>query len=427
MKKIILFLLIAHLSVSSFGQNLLPDEKKMQQIQGILLSVSGDPLQYPVVPLGKTGALSLDFDDLDGSIKAYSYTYQLCDADWQPVTTLSQFDYLSGYMQNRLTNYRVSSISKVRYVHYSVSLPEQACLPSKSGNYIIKIFLNGDTTQLAFQRRLLIVDDKVSAVAQVLQPFDSKKIRTSQKVQFTTDVSRLNVLNPQQQVKVVVLQNFRWDNAIKGLQPAFMRGSQYEYNGERDVVFPAGKEYRWLDLTSFRFLSDRIKSINMNAVPFDVDVLPDRERTNVDYLPYQDYDGFYYFKASEAIDVSMQGDYGKVRFHYYTKDNNELTGQNIYVVGQFNNYQCNEKSLLHYNEQTHTYENNQFLKQGYYTYMYVTKPENQMDAVPSTSLTEGNYWETENNYTILVYYRSLNNRYDELVGLTTVNSRTQNL
>lgn len=412
-----LLLLLFHSAVRS--QSL--DENRMRNIQGILFSVGGSPTQFPVVQLGAVGALGLQFDDLQPGIKSYSYTFQLCDAGWQPVD-LSPFDYLNGYTQNRIMNYVRSSIAKVQYMHYSISLPESAMAPSKSGNYLLKVYLNGDTSQLAFTRRFMVLDDKVGVAAQVQQPFDTNKWRTHQKVQFSIDVTRLNVLNPQQQVKVVVLQNNRWDNAVAGMQPAFMRGSQYEYNGERDFLFPAGKEYRWVDLTSFRFFSDRVRNIDRNAFPFQVQVIPDMQRTGVAYLPYQDYDGFYFFKSAEDIDVAMQGDYAKVHFHFYTRDTAEMTGQNVYLVGQFNNYRCDDNSVMHYNPQSRMYDNIQLLKQGYYTYMYVTRPANGIG--PSDNqLTEGNYWETENNYTILVYYRSLNNRYDELVSATTINSR----
>jgi hypothetical protein len=39
--------------------------------------------------------------------------------------------------------------------------------------------------------------------------------------------------------------------------------------------------------------------------------------------------------------------------------------------------------------------------------------------------TEGNHFETENNYTILVYYHAPGTLNDQLVGFTTTNS-TQN-
>ena len=43
-------------------------------------------------------------------------------------------------------------------------------------------------------------------------------------------------------------------------------------------------------------------------------------------------------------------------------------------------------------------------------------------SMPSFDFTEGNTIETENDYTILVYYRVLGGRADQLVGLYRLNS-----
>lgn len=401
----------------SFGQ----DEIRMSNIHTPQLFQSGNQMTYPVIALGKTNGLELDFDDFDTRVKNYSYTFQLCDADWQPVN-LSTFDYINGFVQNRILNYQFSSIAMQQYVHYTFSFPASNCMPTKSGNYILKVFLDGDTSNLAFSKRFLVTDSKVGVTAQIQQPFDTKKMYTHQKVQFTIDNSALQITNPQQQIKVVVLQNYRWDNCVKGMQPAFMRGSQYEYNGERDFTFPAGKEFRWIDNSSFRFYSDRVRSIDRNSVPFYVEAVTDMQRNKTQYLPYEDYDGFYSIKAAEQITASTQGDYGNVHFKYENYDKTAFPDLNVYIVGQFNNYNCDIYSQLRYNADSGYYETNQLLKQGYYTYMYVTKPINNPQSETSFEFTEGSFWQTENNYTILVYFRELGGRYDQLVGSQTINS-----
>ncbi|PZP50523.1 MAG: DUF5103 domain-containing protein [Pseudopedobacter saltans] len=398
------------------------DETRMSNIKGIVLCKSGDQTSYPIINLGSTNALSLDFDDLSGGIKNYSYTYQLCNADWTPAQ-LSYFDFIQGFTSNRIMNYKVSSIATTQYTHYALTLPESNFMPTKSGNYILKVFLSGDTSQLAFSRRILIVDNRVSINLALQQPYDVTKMRTHQKLQFSLNNSALQITNPEQQIKVTVLKNYRWDIPITGAQPAFITGSTYNYNGEQDFVIPAGKEYRWLDLTSFRFVSDRIKSIDQNAKPFQVYAMVDRERSNTEYLPYQDYNGFFFIKATEQITPSFQGDYGNVHFVYQNYDKKPFPDQNVYIVGQFNNYVCDQNSLLHYNGDSSYYETNILLKQGYYNYIYVTKPIKNPNAQDDSSITEGDYWETENDYSVLVYYRSLNNRYVELVGFKTINTR----
>src|SRR5690606_18003058 len=118
-------------------------------ISTVKLYVAGNPLAYPVWKLNSTEMLELHFDDLDPVVRNYSYTYQLCNADWTPAI-LSQFDYIQGFSQQRITTYRNSSIAYTRYIHYQAMLPDRNCRPSRSGNYLLKVFADGDTSRLIF-------------------------------------------------------------------------------------------------------------------------------------------------------------------------------------------------------------------------------------------------------------------------------------
>ena len=404
------------------AQEIESDKIYMPNIHGVKLFVSGNQLSYPIINLGAPSALELHFDDLDARVKNYYYTFQLCNADWQPVE-LSSFDYIKGFSQNRLNQYRISSIAKIKYIHYQVLLPENNCMPTKSGNYLLKVFLNGDPNQLAFTQRLLIADNFIPTLIQVQQPYNSEIGRTHQKIQFSLDIGKLNLVNPQQQLKVVVLQNYRWDNAITGMQPVFMRQNLYEYNGEKDFIFPAGKEYRWVDMQSFRFQSDRIRNVDMNVTPFEVEVAPDVERTQQRYLFYTDLNGFFEINTTDGVNPWWQGDYAHVHFTFVPANNQPYLDKNVYIAGQFTNYFLNDSTQMKFNNAKGVYETTLFLKQGYYTYRYVTTERNDRNAFSDQASTEGNYLETENDYTVLVYYQSLNGRYDELVGVTTINSR----
>ena len=400
-----------------------PDQTFMPSIQGIKLFVQGNQISYPIIRLGRTQVLELDFDDLDANIKSYNYSFILCNSNWQPAD-MSPFDYISGFTQGRLGQYRMSSVSKTKYVHYQALLPESSSMPTQSGNYLLMVFLNGDTSQLAFTRRVLIATDAVPIAVQVQQPFNSNYFRTTQKVQFSIDVSKLNLINQQQQLKVVVLQNYRWDNAKTGLQPLFMRGNQYEYNGEQDCLFPAGKEYRWADLRSYRFLSDRIDSVNVNQIPASVYLYPDPERTQERILNLQDLDGFFEIATTDANNPWWQGDYANVHFTFFPKDNQPFQNKNVYLLGQLTQNKIDKNSMLTYNSARGVYETTLLLKQGYYSYTYVTREMNDLKGKATATQTDGDYWETENVYTVLVYYQSFSDRHESLVGVATINSRT---
>jgi len=420
MKRLFTILLSLFTSVASFGQQN-ADVTLMPNVQGVKLYLSGNQLGYPIIEVNSTNMLELHFDDLDARVKNYYYTYQLCNADWLPVN-LSTFDYLKGFSQVRLNQYRVSSIALAKYIHYQAMLPDRNCVPTKGGNYLLKVYLDGDTNKLAFTRRVLVVDKMAEIGIQIVQPFNSEIFRTHQKVQFAINKGQINMVNPIQQIKAVVLQNFRWDNAKTNIPPTFIRNNMLEFNSETDLVFPAGKEFRWADLRSFRFQSERIAKADYSKTNSEVFLQPDGERTQQRFMNFRDYNGFYFVESTDVSNPWWQGDYANVHFTYVPNGNQPYTDRKVFVVGEMNQYNVNDTAAMTYNANKGVYEKTLYLKQGYYSYTYVTKDANKRDAVALTEQTDGNYWETENDYTVLIYYRSLAGRHDELIGVQTINS-----
>jgi len=345
----------------------------------------------------------------------------LCNADWSPAD-VNVFDYIKGFTQNRFSQYRVSSIATTKYVHYQALLPERNCVPTKSGNYLLKVFLDADTSKLAFTKRMLVVDSKAIIGAQVQQPFDNSVLRTHQKIQFSVNTQKLNIFSPQQ-VKVVVLQNNRWDDAVTNIQPVFIRGTMLEYNGEQDCVFPAGKEYRWADLQSFRFESDRVDHVDRTVEPNDIFIKADVERNNLRYIFFRDRNGWDEINSSESINPWWQSDYANVHFTFVPNHNQPFAGKNLYLLGEATGNQIGDTSKMLYDAVKGVYTKTLLLKQGYYSYTYVTKDIKNIATRAEATFTDGNYWETENEYTILFYNRPFSARHDELVGIATINSR----
>lgn len=419
MKKCFAVFLLIFIHQSLLSQHY-PDQVVMPNISGVKVYLQGDQTAYPIITLGSQEKIELHFDDLEARIKNYYFTFQLCNADWSPVN-LSTFDYLSGFSTVRLNQYRVSSLAFTKYIHYQAVLPDRNCVPTKSGNYLLKVFLDGDTSKLAFTHRVLVVEKLADVGSQVVQPFNTNLFRTHQKVQFTVSKARLDVINPTQQIQAVLLQNYRWDNALTGLKPLFIRGNMMEFNTENQAVFAAGKEYRWLDMRSFRFQSDRIAKIDQGQNRTDVFVQADGERSQQRYLNYQDYNGFHFIESTDSNNPWWQGDYATVHFTFVPQDLLSYSNKKVYVVGQMNHYNLFDTAAMTFNSEKGVFEKTMFLKQGFYSYAYATKEAGRTEPA-SFALTEGNYWETENQYTILIYYRSLAGRHDELVGISNVNS-----
>lgn len=396
-----------------------PDVVYAPTVKTVKLFPQSDQLSLPVLRLNSPDQIELHFDDLDKTIKSYYYTFQLCDANWQP-SDLSPFDYINGYTQQRITQYRNSSIALINYVHYQLLFPEYNCRPTKSGNYLLKVYLNGDTSQLAFTKRFYVVDQKSIIAARITQPFNQDIYLSHQKMQLQLTLQKNDVFNVQQQVKITILQNDRYDNAIVNPQPTFIKGNTIEYNGEDDLVFEGGKEYHWADLRSFRFLSDRISKVNNQS---EIILQADAARKSQQYLYWQDYNGMYFIASADNVNPWWQTDYGETVFTLIPPNHQPYSGKEVYLSGELVNNQLNENSKMEFNVEKGVYQKKLLLKQGYYNYNYVAK-DNSENAKPETTVVDGSNWETENQYSVFVYYRSLSGRYDELVGVYYLNSRS---
>lgn len=418
MKQLLLWVLIL---TSLAANSQLGDHIYKPNIRSVKLHKANDPYSYPIIRLNSVDDLDLYFDDLDADIKNYYYTFQLCNADWTP-TDLKTFDYIKGFQTNRITTYRNSSIAFTKYTNYYARVPDRNCSPTRSGNYLLKIFLDSDTSKLVFTKRMLVVETKSTISGQVLQPFGGNIFRTHQKLQVAVNLnSTLNVFN-QQDVKVVLLQNYSWTTANYLLRPTIYRGNYFEYNDESTNSFPAGKEWRWIDLRSIRLMSERMQRLDKQPTRTDVYVKPDSERGQQIYYYYRDINGLYTIETTDNVNPFWQSDYVYTHFTFYPPNNQQYPGRDIYLFGELTNYAIDANSKMEFNAEKGAYEKTLSLKQGFYNYSYVTLSSKNSDEPVNFENTEGNYPSTENVYLILVYYRPFGGRSDELIGYTLLNS-----
>ena len=398
-----------------------PDSIFVNNIKTVRLYTMGNQLTIPVIHVKGNDLLQLQFDDLDADVKYYYYTYQLCNSDWTPAN-LGQFEYLKGFTQQRITNYRFSSVAHIRYTHYELVLPDQSMFPTRSGNYILKVYLNNDTSQIAFTKRMMIVDSKASVIARVTKPISPQYSDTHQKIDFSVDVKALQSFSAPQQIKVVLLQNYRWDNAITNLKPAFIRGNSLEYNTANTAIFGGGKEWRWLDVRDFHLQSDRVLTADYKKNSTDIILRSDIPLSEQRYVYYKDLNGMSSIEAIRGINPFYEGDYATVYFSFAPPNGQPYMNKDIYLFGQLTNYNYIDSLQMKFNPEKSVYETHLLLKQGYYDYTYVAVDK---DNPSERTEFDGNYFETENVYTILVYYKPFIGRADELIGVYSLDSRSE--
>ena len=214
------------------------------------------------------------------------------------------------------------------YTHYHAVIPDPNCVPIHSGNYLLKVFTDGDTSKLAFTRRFLVVDSRVNIESQLLQPVDYNLAQTHQHIILKLNVQAINPDNPLDQIKVDILQNYRWDNVLRNIKPNFYTGNDLQYNNDNDILFKGGNEWRGVDLQSFRFQSDRVATANYSKTGADIILKPDGDRSTLTYSYFADLNGAFFIRSTDPMnDVNYQGDYASVLFSFVPKDRKCLPGQ----------------------------------------------------------------------------------------------------
>jgi type 9 secretion system plug protein len=421
MNRIVLLAVVALLATGSLRAQL-PDVVYSPAIGSPQLYMANNQLQYPVLRLNSSDQMELHFDDLDdGQVKNYYYSFVLCNEDWTPAQ-VSEFDFIKGFSQMRIDNYTISSIALTRYTHYQAMLPDPNYVPIHSGNYLLKVFLDGDTSKLAFTKRFLVVDARTPIQSEFMTPQNPELVHTHQHIQFRVNTAGMNPPNPLDQIRVDVLQNYRWDNVVRGLKPTFANGYDLQYNNPDEINFEGGSEWRWIDLQSFRFLSDRVESAAIGKTGTDILAKPDADRSQLGYYLYADYNGAYILRTTEQYNPFWQTDYATVHFSFVPPGRAAFTDKDVYLLSRFTGGGLNDSTRMVFNPDHGRYERSFFMKEGYYSYSYVTVDKNDPAIKPSFAYTEGNHVETENDYMILIYYRALGSRADELVGISRFNT-----
>ncbi|HVW97728.1 MAG TPA: DUF5103 domain-containing protein [Mucilaginibacter sp.] len=370
---------------------------------------------FPLITLNSDETVTLGFDNLNGGTINYHYTIQHCDADWNPSNT-SPAEYLKNYNDDLLNNYSYSTATVQKYTHYELKLPNENIAPTISGNYILKVYEDGDASKLVLTRKLYVLSSKIAIQAEVVASSDNATRQTNQKINFTLSYGNLRVQNPAREIRALVMQNNRPETAVMNTQPTYIRGSQLIYSEIGQNDFPAGNEFRHFDTRTLKLNSQNIQHIYRDTAN-TVLMLTDPDRNQPNYTLEYDLDGNFYILNQDGSDPRTDADYAHMLFSLATT--RKPGDGSPYIVGRFNDYKLDDRSKLHFDPVLNKYTNSLFLKQGVYDYTFVWVGNNGQ---PDIIALEGSYFETENEYQILVYYRPAGSRWEELAGFRQINS-----
>jgi len=378
---------------------------------------TGFDLSPPVIGLNSPETVTLSFDDLDGTFKDLYYSIVHCDANWNP-SDLMESEYLDGFFTYQITEHKYSFNTLTGYMNYQLTLPNDKTKFRKSGNYLLKVYANNDQEQLVMTRRFMIYEDQCGITPTLRRSSNVDDRTIKQELDLTINTMSLAVANPYSDIKVVILQNNRWDNFKKDLKPTFIRDKELVYDLDEPNIFNGGNEFRFFDLKSITYRTQNVAKVIRDTVPWSVLLLNDEKRPYKKYSTLFDINGKFLIKNDDATNSNTEADYFNI--HFYLPYDEPLTGGDIYIFGQLSDWQLKDEFKLQYNYRTNRYEKVILLKQGFYNYEYVFVGDTKKE--PDESVVEGSHYDTENNYTILVYYYDIKLDCDRLVGIRQFNT-----
>jgi Domain of unknown function (DUF5103) len=375
-----------------------------EQVKTVRLFPSGvqdEGKMLPAVAQLGGNALQLEFDDLQSDRANYYLKILHCNYDWTP-SRLRDLDFLTQYNEFNINDYQYSSNTHIPYVHYSFQVPVQDI--KLAGNYLIIVYRDGDREDLMLSKRFLVASG--SATIKPYSNIGMTAIRaTNQQIQFEVNYNGLDIPNPLETVNVVIRQNQRWDNAVTDIKPSFVRENvktlEYRFFND-DKSFRAGNEFRFVDFGSLTSPGLNTQRLDNSHKPYTLFIVTDFPRGGQRYAQFMDRNGGFQIVNYNAGEGESTGNYLNVVFTL----RQPLSSEKIYVAGSFNQWQKSEENEMVFKNGEYTAT--LLLKQGLYNYAYVTESA-QNDI-------EGNYFETENLYEILVYNKTMYPEADQLVG-----------
>lgn len=386
-----------------------------RQLHTLQVVVNDDPLQPPIMNLGGGNHLEIGFDEFSHEYHRYIYKVEHCNADWSPSTEIFESDYMNGFNGEPIEDYEKSFNTTVLYTHYSLRIPNENISLKLSGNYKLTVYNDeGDEPVPVLTACFSLVEPGVGIGATVSTNTDIDFNKSHQQVDFSVNYGLVKVIDPHRELKTVVMQNRRWDNCVVNPKPNIQAANKIEFTHNRQLIFPAGNEYH-----KFEILDVHVSTLNVDRMEwfdpyYHATLYPNQTARN--YLYDEDQNGAFIIRNSDDEDVATTCDYV---FTHFTLKSPQLPGGEVYLNGEWTYNRFIPEYRMTYNRETQAYEATALLKQGYYNYNYLFVPDG--DTQGNSGRTDGNFYETENEYIILVYHRPNGGRYDKLVGYRRMN------
>ena len=370
------------------------------EVKSLQAVVNQDWLSPAVMRLQGDDVLHIGFDELSHDYHRYMYHLERCEADWTTSEELFESDWLEGFNHNVIDDYERSINTTVAYTHYSLQIPNDRCRLKLSGNYRLHITEDGEDEDIATVEFMVTEQSMVLSMG-VTTNTDIDTNQSHQQVSFGVKYGDQLVTSPMDQIQTVVMQNARQDTWRRNVRPSYVSQNGLEWQHRRELIFDGGNEYRKFEILDPSHPTLGIEHVNWDGKNYQAQPYISEPRPN--YLYDEDANGAFYIRNSDNIENDFSSDYVWVNYRLKAP----LLSDGCIMINGCWTTEKPETYLMAYDDSQNLYTASILQKLGYYSYQYLwVKDDGTTHPLPS----EGNFYETENRYQILIYYKGTGER-----------------
>ena len=347
------------------------------QVKTLQVVVNQDWLSPPVMRMGTDDVLNVAFDELSHTYHRFIYRLERCEADWSTAEDVFESDWLEGFNDYRLHVYDEEDGDE----------EDVLCAEFRVAESLMNVGLSVTTnTDIDFNL-------------------------SHQQVAMTVGYGSLSVTNESAQVWTVVMQNGREDTQKVNVRPNYIQPGKLVWEHNRNLIFDAGNEYH-----KFEVLDVSHTTMGLDRILWDghhYQAYPFTNAPRRSYVYDEDANGAFYIRNSDNIENDRTCDYVYVNYKLVPAAQYDC---DVIVDGDWTTEQDGDY-VMSYDESDRSYNARILQKQGYYSYQYLLmRPDGTLRTMP----TEGDFYQTENSYQMLVYFKGQGDRTDKLVGYQEV-------
>lgn len=379
------------------------------EIKSLRIYSSGDQIDFPVIDYSdpEKSSITIEFDVQSDYMPNYNIIFKFCDADWNP--------YNNEFLSNRIYNVETIlwmeqlpyNIKGARY-HYNGSFPNKNVTFPFSGKWKFYIVDSQNRNLIYASGKFFVVIPQVKMNVQVLK----EGLRgEADELAFSgrTISIRTNFILPDslfsayvKRVEIIANRKFNYPMIID--KTSYTVDRFFEWNAADKFSFIArnikpGNEYRTTDIRD-------IGKYNISPVYASFGEI---ELSNLYTKGKRDFNG-----ASYLLDFrNDRAEYLKVTFRIRPPEEIKTS---VFLVGSFTDWKVlpgyemfDDNGMMNLSVE---------LKRGVHEYQYVTgKIVNGKVENINWEILEGNFYETENEYNIFLFYGSVEKGgYDKIIG-----------